>query len=104
MARLLDLRLFEFDVLANDRVVLLQHELVWRALAVLRRRVEIAGVRRRYETDELAAAFAFLRHDTSPGLGLMARRSGTWQGLVALVLGLAAAVFRERRHRRQLGR
>src|SRR5688500_9004650 len=74
MARLLDLRLFEFDVLANDRVVLLQHELVRRALAVLRRRVEKAGIRRRHETDQFAAAFTFFRHGTSPGWVL-------WHGL-----------------------
>src|SRR6187551_3724109 len=54
MARLLDLRLFEFDVLADDRVVLLQHELVGGTLAVLGRRVEEARVRRRDEADELA--------------------------------------------------
>jgi hypothetical protein len=50
-----DLRLFELDVLADHRVVLLQHELVRRALAVLRRRVEEAGIGGRHEPDELAS-------------------------------------------------
>src|SRR3954466_11161774 len=58
----LDLRLFEIDVLADDRVVLLQHELVRCALAVLRRRVEEAGVGGRHEPDQLASRFTLLGH------------------------------------------
>src|SRR3954471_24629705 len=63
MARLLDLRLFELDVLANNRVVLAEHELVRRALAILRGRVEKTGVRRRDEADQFTARLTFFRHD-----------------------------------------
>src|SRR5678815_1102088 len=75
----LDLRLFEIDVLADHRVVLLEHQLVRRALAVLRRRVEVAGVRGRHEPDELASCFCLLAHGVTPGEGLMARRTACWQ-------------------------
>src|SRR5262245_34810225 len=51
----LDLRLFELDVLAHDRVVLLHDELVRRGLLVLRGRVEVPGVGGRHQTDQLAS-------------------------------------------------
>src|SRR5215218_5196795 len=87
---MLDLRLFELDVLANDRVVLLQHELVRGALAVLRGRIEVARVRRRHETDELAARFTLLRHSYLPGgTGLMACRAAPWQGFPTRSAGAA---------------
>src|SRR5262249_57513267 len=66
----LDLRFLELDVLANHRVVLLEHELVGCALAVLRCRVEEAGVGGRYEPDQLATRFCLLRHGVTPGQDL----------------------------------
>src|SRR6266545_4849736 len=62
----LDLRLFELDVLAAHRVVLLQHQLVRRALLVLGGRVEVSGDGGRHQADELAAAL--LCHDVRPSL------------------------------------
>src|SRR5512140_1897466 len=80
MTRLLDLRLFELDVLAHDRVVLLEHELVRGPLAVLRRRVEEAGVRGRHQADELAARFTLLRHgDATYGMP-PEPLAGDWEG------------------------
>src|SRR5215510_6581630 len=79
----LDLRLLELDVLADDRVVLLEDELVRRALAVLRGGVEVAGVGGRHEPDQLASCLGLLAHGLLRGLGLMAWRTRAWQALWA---------------------
>src|SRR3972149_4601681 len=54
--RLLDLGLFEVDVLARHRVVLLEHELLLGGLAVLALHVEVARPRGRLELHELTVA------------------------------------------------
>src|SRR5581483_10592195 len=51
LGRLLDLSFAELDVLAGDRIVLLQHELVGLGPGVLLGHVEVAGVRRGVQAD-----------------------------------------------------
>src|SRR5262249_17039200 len=68
---LLDLAFAEFDVLARDRIVLLQHELVGLGAGVLLGDVEEAGVRRRVQADLDGGG---LRHGAVLGRAGRARR------------------------------
>src|SRR3569623_1151449 len=61
---LLNLRFFEDDVLADDRVVLLELELVRGVLLVLGRRVEETGIGSRHQLDLFA--FFLLGHRRAP--------------------------------------